>query len=105
MNSEMHECGPPFISKKVSVLAETRVEDPDDTVDILQVVEPETAMRVTAPIATLRAIVLMHAQNGNTLRREETANEIIFNFGSSVGSHATFNSIFSATIILNSGVV
>ena len=43
-----------------------------DTVDTEEAVELETATKVSVPIAKLTAILQMHAESGNALRREET---------------------------------
>ena len=74
-------------------------EDAVDTVDTVEAVELETATKVSAPIAKLTAILQMHAGSGNTLRREETTEEMTSTFASSVGSQAMSKSIASPTNI------
>ena len=81
-------------------MAETKAEcvvDAADAVDTEKAVEPETATRVSAPIAKLTAIPQMHAENGNVLRREETVEETTSAFAISAGSQATSKSIVSPT--------
>jgi hypothetical protein len=70
------------------------VEDAVDTVDTVEAVEPETATKVSAPIAKSIAIQQMHAESGTALRREET---MMSAFLSSAGSQATSKSIVSPT--------
>ena len=72
------------------------VVDTEDAVDAMKMVDPDKAMKVSAPIAKLTAIRQMHAESANTHRREETT-EMISAFASSVGSQATPNSIASPT--------
>jgi hypothetical protein len=59
-------------------------------------VEPETATKVSAPIAKLTAILQMHAESGNTLRREETPMSACV---SSAGSQDMSKSIESPTYV------
>ena len=70
------------------------VEDTVDTVDTEEAVEPETATNLSAPIAKLTAILQMHAESGNALRREETPMRA---FVSSPGSQDMSKSIASPT--------
>jgi len=65
-----------------------------DALDVVEAVEAEIVTRVSAPIAKLTAILQMHAESGNTLRREETTMSA---FASSVGFQATSKSIASHT--------
>ena len=69
----------------------------EDTVDTVEAVEPETATKVSAPIAKLTAILQMHAGNGNVLRREETTEETTNACASSAGSQVMSKSIASPT--------
>jgi len=66
------------------------VEDTVDMVDTVEEVEPETATKVSAPIAKLTGILQMHAESGNELRREETRMSA---FAASAGSQAMSKSI------------
>jgi hypothetical protein len=68
--------------------------DAEDAVDTMKAVEPETAMKLSAPIAKLTAILQMHAESGNALRREET---MMSRFVSSADSKDTSKSIASPT--------
>jgi hypothetical protein len=72
-------------------------EDAVDTVDTVEAVEPKTATKVSAPIAKLTAILQMHAESGNALRREKTTEEMTSAFASSAGSQAMSKSIASPT--------
>jgi hypothetical protein len=74
--------------------------DTVDTVDTEEAVEPETATKVSARIAILTAILQMHDESGNVLRREETT---MRTFISSVGSQDTSKWIVSPTNVLRSG--
>jgi hypothetical protein len=56
----------------VDVVVAANAEDAVDTVDTVEAVEPETATKVSAPIAKLTAILQIHAESGNVLRRVET---------------------------------
>jgi hypothetical protein len=62
--------------------------------------EPETATKVSAPIAKLPAILQRHPERGNSLRREETMMSACV---SSVGSQATSKLIASPTNVKRSG--
>jgi len=73
------------------------VVDTVDTEDTVEAVEPETATKVSAPIAKLTAILLMHAGSGNAPRREEITEETTSAFASSAGSQAMSKSIASPT--------
>jgi len=68
--------------------------DSENAVDTMEAVEPETAATVSAPIAKLTAILQMHAECGNDLRREETTMSI---FVSSAGCQETSKLIASPT--------
>jgi len=91
--------GTPF-SPKVAATVAVAVVDTVDAVDTVEAVEPETVMIVSAPIAKLTAILQMHAESGNVLRREETTMSA---FVSSAGSQATSKSIVSPTNVYRSG--
>jgi len=84
-------------------LARLRARDVVDAVGAIEagegvdVVDAEIVIRVSAPIAKFTALVQMHAERGNTLRREETAEETMSAFSTSAGSHATSKSIASPT--------
>jgi hypothetical protein len=73
--------------------------DAEDAVDMVEAVEPETAMKVSAPIAQLTAILQMNAGNGNTPSREETTEDMTSAFASSAGSQAMSHSTASPTNI------
>ena len=98
----MHPRGPPFSLNVAATVAEAEAEavgvadvvDAVDAVDMVEAVEPETATKVSAPIAKLTAILQMHAGSGNALRREETTMSA---FASSAGSQVTSKSIASPT--------
>jgi len=62
-------------------------EDMEDAVAVVEVVELETATELSAPIVTLTAILQMHADSGNALRREEKT-EITSASTASVGTRA-----------------
>ena len=70
-----------------------------DALDAEKAVEAEIATdmgnRVSAPIAKLTAILQMHAENGNALRREETAEEAMSAFATSAGFQTISKSIVS----------
>jgi len=68
------------------------LEDVVHAVVLVEVVEPEIATKVSARIATLTAIIQMHAESGNALRREETT---MSTFVSLAGSQETSKSIAS----------
>jgi len=96
----MHARGPPFLLNEAATMAEAvGVVDAEDAVDAVdrvntvEAVEPETATKVSAPIAKLTAILQMHAGSGNVPRREETTEEITSAFASSAGSQAMSKSI------------
>jgi hypothetical protein len=74
------------------------VVDAVDAMDTVETVKPETARKVSAPIAKLTAILQMHAGSANTLRREETT-ETMSAFASSAGFQATSKSIASPTSV------
>jgi len=107
-NLEMHPQGPPVslnmaatVAKAEAMAVVDMVVVPDahdavDTVDKVEAVEPETATKVSAPIAKLTAILQMHAESGTALRREETTMSA---FVSSVGFQDTSKSIASPTSI------
>jgi hypothetical protein len=68
-----------------------------EAVDAVDAVEAEIVTRVSAPIAKLTAILQTHAESGNALRREETAEETTSAFATSAGSQVTSKSIASPT--------
>jgi len=78
----------------VGVVVVVVAADSADPVDMIEAVEPETATKVSAPIAKLTAILQMHAESGNALRKEETTMSA---FVSSAGSQDTSKSIASPT--------
>jgi hypothetical protein len=87
-------------SEIVGVVDVDNVEDAVDTVDIVdtvEAVEPQTAMKLSAIIAKLTAILQMHAGSGNAPRWEETTEEMTSALPSSVGSQAMSKSIASPT--------
>jgi hypothetical protein len=102
----MHRQGPTFSLNVAATVAEAMgmvdvvvtadTEDPVDTVDTVEAVEPETATKVSAPSAKLTAILQMHAESGNALRREETTMSA---FVSSAGFQDTSKSIASPTSV------
>jgi len=75
------------------------VVDAVDTENAVKAVKAEIATdmgnRVSAPIAKLTAILQMHAENGNALRREETAEEAMSAFATSAGFQTISKSIVS----------
>jgi hypothetical protein len=73
------------------------VVDAVDAVEAVEAVEAETATRVSAPIAKLTVIPQMHAENGNALRREITAEERTSEFATRAGFQATSKLIVSPT--------
>jgi hypothetical protein len=78
----------------VGVVEVVVTADADNAVDTMEAVEPETPTKVNAPIAKLTAILQMHAESGNALRKEET---MMSAFVSSAGSQDTSKSIASPT--------
>jgi hypothetical protein len=84
-----------------AIVARVKGKDAVDAVDMEKAVKAEIATemgnRVSAPIAKLTAILQMHAENGNALRREEIAEETMSAFATSTGSQATSKSIASPT--------
>jgi len=93
----MHPRGPPFSPNVAATVVEVEAEDAEDAVDAVdavEAVEAESATRVSAPIAKLTAILQMHAESGNALRREETT---MSTFACSAGSQATWKSTASPT--------
>ena len=81
----------------VDVVDAADAEDAVDIVDTVEAVEPETATKVSAPIAKLTAMLQMHAGSRIAPRREETTEETTSTFVSSAGSQATSKSIASPT--------
>jgi len=65
-----------------------------EAVGAVEAIDAEIATRVSAPIAKLTAILQMHAESENALRREETTMSA---FASSAGFQATSKSIASPT--------
>jgi len=88
----MHPRGPPYFPNVAATVAEAM--GAVDAVDAVEAVEAEIATRVSAPIAKLTAILQMHAESGNALRREQT---MMSAFASSAGFQATSKSIASPT--------
>jgi hypothetical protein len=80
----------------VDVVVAADAEDAVDTVDTVEAVELETATKVSAPIAKLAAVLQMHAESRNALRREETT---MSKFVSSAGFQDTSKSIASPTSV------
>ena len=74
----------------VDVVDAVDAADAVDAVDTEKAVKAEIATdmgnRVSAPIAKLTAILQMHAENGNALKREEIAEETMRAFVTSAGS-------------------
>jgi hypothetical protein len=68
-----------------------------EAVEAVETVEAEIVTRVSSHIAKLTAILQMHAESGNTLRRVETAEETTSVFATSAGSQITSKSIASPT--------
>jgi len=68
--------------------------DAVDAVHTVEVVEAEIAMKVSAHIAKFTAILQIHAESENALRREETTMSA---FASSAGFQVTSKSIASPT--------
>jgi hypothetical protein len=98
----MHLRGPPYFPNVAATVAEAEAEavgvvDAVGAVDAVEAVEAEIVTRVSAPIAKLTAILQMHAESGNALRREETAEETTSAFATSAGSQVTSKSIASPT--------
>jgi hypothetical protein len=77
----------------VDVVDVAETEDAVDIVDTVEAVEPETATKVSAPVAKFTAILQMHAGSSNAPRREETMEETTSAFVSSAGSQAMSKSI------------
>jgi hypothetical protein len=82
------------VAEAVGIVDAEDAEDAVDAVDTAESVEPETATKVSAPIAKLTAIQQIHTGNGNTLRRKETTISV---FPSCGGSYNTSKSIASPT--------
>ena len=78
-------------------------EDGVDAVDSVEAVELETAIKVSAPIAKLAAILQMHAGSGNTPRREETMEETTRAFAASAGSQVMSKLIASPPDVYRNG--
>ena len=102
----MHPRGPPLSPNVAATVVEAEAEDVVDVVDVVdavgaveavEAVEAEIATRVSAPIAKLTIIPQMHAENGNALRREITAEERTSAFATSAGFQATSKSIVPPT--------
>jgi len=109
----MHLWRPPVLLTEAVTVAEAvgRVDilagvDKVDTVDTMDMVDmeeaadTETVMKVGAPIAKMTAILQMHAESSNALRREETTMRA---FVSSVRSQDMSMSIPSPTNVYSSG--
>jgi hypothetical protein len=50
------------VAEAMGVVDVVLVADAEDTVDTMEAVEPETATKVSAPIAKLTAILQIHAE-------------------------------------------
>jgi len=78
------------VAEAVGVVNTEDAEDAVRTVDTVDAVAPETATKVSAPIAKLTAILRMYAGSGNVPRREktleETTEETTSAFASGAGS-------------------
>ena len=100
-NLEMHLLGPPYFPNVAATVADAVCTvDAVETLEMVETVgavEAEIITRVSAPIAKLTAILQMHAESGNALRREETAEETTSVFATSTGSQVTSKSIASPT--------
>ena len=94
----MHPRKPPYFPSVAATVAEAEVEAVG-AVETVEAVEAEIVTRVSAPIAKLTAILQMHAESGNALRREETAEETTSAFATSAGSQVTSKLIASPTNI------
>jgi len=101
MNLEMHSWGPPIALNMAATGAESvaRVDVEDsvdavDTVHTVEAVEPETATKVSAPIAKFTVMLQMHAGSRNVLRREDS---MMSAFVSSAGFQDMSKSIVSPT--------
>jgi hypothetical protein len=70
-------------------------EDVVDAVGTVEAVEPETATKVSAPIAKLTAILQLHEGSGTAPRREEMTEETMNAFPSTAGSQVMSKSIAS----------
>jgi len=70
--------------------------DAVDLVNPVEMVDLETATKVSVPITQLNPILQMHAESANACRREETT-EMMSTFASSACSQATSESIASPT--------
>jgi hypothetical protein len=91
-----------------AIVAGAKAEDTVDTVDVVDAVDAEKAVkaeiatemgnRVSAPIAKLTAIPQMHADNGNALRREETAEETAEEVMSAFATSAGFQTISKSIV-------
>jgi len=100
-NPDIHPLGPIFSQNVMSTVAEAKavgvgVVYAKHVVDVVEMVDPETVMKVCAPIAKLTDILQVYAESANACRREETT-EMMSAFASSAGSQATSKSIVSPT--------
>jgi hypothetical protein len=86
----------------VAVVDAEDTVDAVDAVNTVETVDPETVTKVSALIATLTAILQMHAESANARRREETT-EMMSAFASGAGSQATSKSIASPPNVYRSG--
>jgi len=91
-------------------MAEAKPMEVIDAVDIVDVVvmvdkpeELELAIRLSAPVAKLTAIIQIDAESGNTLRKEKTAEESMGINAASEGFQPIPESTVSPTNIQNSG--
>jgi len=83
-------------SAKAMGMGVVDAEDAVDAVNMVETVDLETATNVSAPIASLTAVLQMHEEWANKRRREETT-EMMGALASSAGSQATSKSIASPT--------
>jgi len=94
--------GLPSSPTVAAIVARAKAEDAGDlvnAVDMEKAVKAETATdmgnSVSAPTAKLTAILQMHTENGNALRREETAEQVMSTFATSAGLQTVSQSIVS----------
>jgi len=80
----------------VGVVDTVNAVDAVDTVNTVKTVDPETATKLCTHIATLTAILQMHAESINTGSREETM-EKMSTFASSAGCQVMSKLIASST--------
>ena len=93
-----------------TIVARAKAKDAVDVVDMVDMeraVKAEIATdmdnRVSAPIGKLSAILQMHAENGNTLSSEKTAEQVMSAFSASVGCQTISKSMLSYRNVSGSG--